>query len=65
MNVLKRLVADTDGQGLVEYTLIVFLVAFVFWVAVKNTTIGNALSNDLSLVTDCLNAPFSSCNSGS
>jgi Flp pilus assembly pilin Flp len=64
MNALRRLVADTDGQGLVEYTLIVFLVAFVFWVAVKNTTVGNALSNDLKLVSDCLSTPFS-CTSGS
>jgi hypothetical protein len=32
MKVLRKLLNDTDGQGLVEYTLIVFLVAFVFWV---------------------------------
>jgi hypothetical protein len=30
MKVLRKLLNDTDGQGLVEYTLIVFLVAFVF-----------------------------------
>ena len=64
MNVLKRLVADTDGQGLVEYTLIVFLVAFVFWIGVKNTSVGDTLANDLKMVADCLNAPFS-CTTGS
>ena len=64
MNVLRRLFADTDGQGLVEYSLIVFLVALVFWVGIKNTTVGDTLSNSLKLVADCVSAPFS-CTSGS
>ena len=37
MELLKRLVVEEEGQGLVEYTLIVLLVALVFWVAVKGT----------------------------
>jgi Flp pilus assembly pilin Flp len=44
MELLKRLVIEEDGQGLVEYTLIVLLVALVFWVAIKNTNIGSALT---------------------
>ena len=30
MNLFKRLLIEEDGQGLVEYTLIVVLVALVF-----------------------------------
>jgi Flp pilus assembly pilin Flp len=44
MELLKRLVVEEDGQGLVEYTLIVLLVALVFWVAIKNTDVGTSLS---------------------
>ena len=42
INLLKRLVVEEEGQGLVEYTLIVLLVALVFWVAVKGTNIGRS-----------------------
>ena len=45
MEHLKCLVVEEDGQGLVEYTLIVVLVALVFWVAIKNTDIGNSLAS--------------------
>ncbi len=34
MELLKRLLVEENGQGLVEYTLIVVLVALVFWVAI-------------------------------
>ncbi len=44
INLFKRLVVEEEGQGLVEYTLIVLLVALVFWVAVKATNIGNQLT---------------------
>jgi Flp pilus assembly pilin Flp len=63
MKVLRKLLNDTDGQGLVEYTLIVFLVAFVFWVAIKDTTAGSAMGDVWSKVSDCVVAPFS-CGSG-
>lgn len=56
---LKRLMAEEDGQGLVEYTLIVLLVALVFWVAVKNTNIGAALANGWTSVKVCVESPFS------
>jgi Flp pilus assembly pilin Flp len=64
MELLKRLVVEEDGQGLVEYTLIVLLVALVFWVAIKNTNIGGALSTGWSKVTSCVGNP-AGCTSGS
>jgi Flp pilus assembly pilin Flp len=64
MNLLKRLWTEEDGQGLVEYTLIVVLVALVFWVAIKNTNIGSALASGWSKVTACVTDP-SACNSSS
>ena len=64
MNLLKKLWTEEDGQGLVEYTLIVVLVALVFWVAIKNTNIGSQLSNGWSKVTACVGNP-SSCDSSS
>jgi len=57
MEQLKRLVLEEDGQGLVEYTLIVLLVALVFWVAIKNTNIGTALGNGWSEITNCVTSP--------
>jgi Flp pilus assembly pilin Flp len=64
MNVFRKLVAEEHGQGLVEYTLIVFLVAFVFWVAMKDTSVGTTLADNWTRITDCVSAPFS-CGSGS
>jgi Flp pilus assembly pilin Flp len=64
MDLLKRLLVEEDGQGLVEYTLIVVLVALVFWVAIKNTNIGSELASGWSKVTVCVSDP-SSCTSSS
>ena len=61
---LGRLLVEDSGQGLVEYTLIVVLVALVFWVAIKNTNIGSGLAAGWSKVTDCVSTP-SACNSSS
>lgn len=58
MELLKRLVKEEEGQGLVEYTLIVLLVALVFWVAVKDTNIGGALTDAWTQVKDCLTTPL-------
>jgi len=58
MEFLKRLVVEEEGQGLVEYTLIVLLVALVFWVAVRQANVGNALTNAWGSVTNCLTAPL-------
>jgi Flp pilus assembly pilin Flp len=64
MELLKRLVIEEDGQGLVEYTLIVLLVALVFWVAIKNTNIGSALTEGWSKITSCVTSP-TACTSSS
>jgi Flp pilus assembly pilin Flp len=50
------LVVEEEGQGLVEYTLIVLLVALVFWVAVKGTNADEALTNAWNSIVGCLNA---------
>jgi Flp pilus assembly pilin Flp len=44
---------------MVEYTLIVVLVALVFWVAIKSTNIGSGLAAGWSKVTDCVSTPTS------
>jgi len=64
MQIMKRLVVEEDGQGLVEYTLIVLLVALVFWVGIKNTNISNQLSAGWSNITACVGTP-SNCTSSS
>jgi Flp pilus assembly pilin Flp len=60
MQQLKRLVLEEDGQGLVEYTLIVLLVALVFWVAIKGTNVGTALATGWTNISACVSTP-SSC----
>jgi len=64
MLLFKRRLVEEGGQGLVEYTLIVTLVALAFWVAIKNTNIANGLASGWSKVTACVSAP-ESCNSSS
>ena len=57
MELLKRLVVEEDAQGLVEYTLIVVLVALVFWVAIKNTNLGSQLASGWSKISACIGDP--------
>jgi Flp pilus assembly pilin Flp len=64
MKLSQRLLAKEEGQGLVEYTLIVLLVALVFWVAIKNTNIGSQLANGWSKIADCIGNP-TTCTSAS
>ena len=61
---LERLLVEDNGQGLVEYTLIVVLVALVFWVAIKSTNIGSGLAAGWSRITDCVADP-TNCTSAS
>jgi Flp pilus assembly pilin Flp len=61
MNLLKRLWLEEDGQGLTEYTLVIVLVALVFWLGVRDTNIGNSLASGWSKVVDCVSLP-SSCS---
>lgn len=62
MNLLTRLWLEEDGQGLVEYTLVVLLVALVFWMGVRDTQVGTSMANGWSRVLNCVTAPFS-CSS--
>ena len=62
MNLLKRLWLEEDGQGLVEYTLVIVLVALVFWMGVRDTNVGNSLASGWSRVLNCVTAPLS-CSS--
>jgi Flp pilus assembly pilin Flp len=64
MELFKRLIIEEDGQGLVEYTLIVLLVALVFWVAIRDTKIGDQLSSSWTQIKTCLSDP-NSCTAGS
>ena len=64
MKLLKRLLVEEHGQGLVEYTLIVVLVALVFWVAIKNTNVGSQLASGWSRITACVGDP-SGCDTAS
>lgn len=59
MNIIKRLCFEEDGQGMVEYTLVVLLVALVFWIGVKNTEVGESLGNAWQKVMDCVTSPAS------
>ena len=59
MHLLKRLWLEEDGQGLMEYTLVVVTVAFVFWLGVRDTNAGGSLAQGWSRVLDCVTAPFS------
>ena len=59
MELLKRLVVEEEGQGLVEYTLIVLLVALVFWVAIRSTNANVALTNAWTNIVNAVNNPTS------
>ena len=64
MQAFRKLLNQEDGQGLVEYTLILVLVALVLWVAVKETTLAAALTSNWNTVSTCVSAPFT-CGSAS
>lgn len=55
---------NTRGQALVEYTLLVMLVALVFWVGIKNANVGSALSGAWNKVAACM-GDVGSCSSAS
>lgn len=59
MNILKRLWQEDDGQGLMEYTLAMVLVALVIWLGVKDTSVGDSLVKSWSKIIDCVGSPFS------
>lgn len=58
MNLLRRLWHEEDGQGLTEYTLVVLLVALVFWVAVKESNMGIYLVKVWANIVACVATPL-------
>lgn len=44
MDILKRLVVEEEGQGIVEYTLMIGLIVLGVWVAVDLLNIDTAVS---------------------
>ncbi len=59
MDILKRLMFDEDGQGVIEYTLMVGLVVLALWAAVFLFDIPAAIGNLWSSVSTALNDPTS------
>jgi len=59
MYLMKKLLREEDGQGLVEHTLIVLVVALLFWMGVRDTNIGTSLNLGWSKISDCVFSPFS------
>ena len=59
MEFFKRLYREEDGQGLVEYTFVVMLVALVFWMGIKDTAVGDTLAKNWAKILDCVASPFS------
>ena len=59
MHYFRKKLRSEHGQVLVEYTLVIFLVALVFWAGMKGTNIGDELAVNWSKVIDCISAPFS------
>ena len=58
MSLLKRLCREENGQGLTEYTLVIVLVALVFWIGVRDTQVGQSLAQGWAKVLDCIASPF-------
>jgi Flp pilus assembly pilin Flp len=61
VSLLNRLWTEEEGQGLVEYTLVVLLVALIFWMGIRNTNVGDSLAQGWSRVMNCVTSP-SSCS---
>jgi Flp pilus assembly pilin Flp len=59
MSLLKRIWREENGQSLTEYTLMIVLVALVFWMGVRDTHVGQSLAQAWTKVLDCITSPFS------
>lgn len=59
MSLSRRLCREENGQGLTEYTLVLLLVALVFWIGVRDTQVGQSLAQAWAKVLDCVISPFS------
>lgn len=59
LNVLHQFVRDDDGATMIEYALLVALIAVV--VAVALVTLGTAVKTKFSSVSDCVATPSTNC----
>jgi Flp pilus assembly pilin Flp len=55
---------DSESQPIIQYTLLVVLIALVFWLAVIYANAGSVLSDGWSKIAACLSNTFS-CGSAS
>jgi len=60
MNVLHAFVRDEDGATMIEYALLIALIAIV--VAAALVTLGTAVKTKYSSVSDCFATPSTSCS---
>ena len=58
-DVLKRLLAEEEGQGITEYALILGLIVFGVWVTIVQTNIGETIGQ---LFTN-VNTEIKNCSS--
>lgn len=56
MDLLKRLIAQEEGQDIVEYALMIGLVVLVLWVVISASGAQTAVSNIWSGVNSALTA---------
>jgi Flp pilus assembly pilin Flp len=56
LDLLKRLVTDEDGQGIVEYALMIGLVVLIIWVAVNASGVTPFLSETWNKVDSAVTA---------
>ncbi|MGE0821059.1 MAG: Flp family type IVb pilin [Candidatus Binatia bacterium] len=54
-DLLKRFLAEEEGQGITEYALILGLVVFAIWIAVSVTNLPQAITSLFSRVGDTIN----------
>jgi len=55
-DLLTRLLVEEEGQGITEYALILGLVVFAIWFAVRQTEIGTAVADLFSRVKGSVDA---------
>jgi pilus assembly protein Flp/PilA len=59
LDVVHEFVRDDDGATMIEYALLVALIAIV--VAAALVTLGTAVKTKFSSVSDCIATPSTSC----
>jgi pilus assembly protein Flp/PilA len=64
-DLLKRLLVEEEGQGITEYALILGLVVFGIWVAIRATDLGTTIAQLFTNVkTEVSNCSGPGCGTG-